>query len=211
MRNSEKFKRKMLINKFVYTVAGLLFIFIFTFGIFKKFLPYSNLTIAIILYVFIIFTAYLIVKDSIKYVMRFSKDDYNKIFEELDYKIDKEYDKYGIYITENYIIGIGSKFDFLTSVAVPIKDIDAINTHGDIGHHYRNKKQKQDTSISTFIADEVLNKISGRDNDIYVFNIICGKKVYNLARTTFLRSKKTKDLDEIADYICNKYKDIDYI
>ena len=63
----------------------------------------------------------------------------------------------------------------------------------------------------SFIFASIKDDLAFGDNDRAVFNIICDKKVYCIATSNTLNKTKMKEIDEMADYICDKYKDIDYI
>ena len=95
---------------------------------------------------------------------------------------------------------------------VPIKDIDAIDTNSDSRFYYNNKKHTPKHPFLSFIKSSIKHAIVfGNSDDIHVFNIICGKKVYVVTTSSILNKNKIKKINEMADYICDRYKDIDYI
>lgn len=49
------------------------------------------------------------------------------------------------------------------------------------------------------------------NNNLLVFNIISGKNVYCVTTSSIINKMKNKDIIQMVDYICDKYKNIDYI
>ena len=63
----------------------------------------------------------------------------------------------------------------------------------------------------SFVTASIKDDLVHKDNERAVFNIICDKKVYCITTSSYMNKKKIKQINEIADYICEKHKDIDYI
>lgn len=77
---------------------------------------------------------------------------------------------------------------------------------------YDNKKHTPKHPFLSFIKSSIKHAIVfGNEDDIHVFNIICGKKVYVVTTSHILNKRKLKEINKIADYICDRYKNIDYI
>lgn len=208
MNNSKKVKHKILLNKLVSLVFTILAIYII-YNIILDLIPLLDKWVVIVIYSFFVISLIIFL---IYYINGLDKFTRNKeIFYELDNNIDKVFEKFGLYITKNYIICTGSKIDFITMFAVKIKDIDAIDTHNDSRYYYKKKCNKSKGNILSFIKSSIKTDIMFGNNDRAVFNIICGKSVYCIATSSYLNKYKIKKINEIADYICDKYKDIDYI
>ena len=211
MINSEKFKSKLKTSKIAYIAFAIIVIYIFTKYVFKNLLPFFFFFILIPIYITIIVFILIILIYCLINNNRFSKEEKEIICNELDNKIDKIFDKYGLYITENYIVCLGSSISFFKLFVIPIKEIDAIDTHHDSRFHYRKRGKESKHKILSFIFASIKDDLVFGDNDRAVFNIICDKKVYCIATSNTLNKTKMKEIDEMADYICEKYKDIDYI
>lgn len=209
MMNSRKYKLKVLKCKFSCIVSVFLILYILYKYLISKFIPYIDKNI--ILGIFIVFVI-LIVIIAINYILNLNKvsnEELKRIYYELDNSVDKIYDKYGLYITENYIVCIGNKLNLFKLFSVPIKQIDAIDINNDSRYFYKNKNTKR--SFLSFISGSIKDDIVNKDNDRKVFNIIANKKVYCVTTSSNLNKRKRKEIKEMANYICNKYSHIDYI
>jgi hypothetical protein len=211
MNNSDKFKSKLITTKIAYVVMALIVAYVLKKVIYlglkslideRIILP---IYVVLVIFVVIIMVYYLLKNNS------FSEEEKNIICDELDNKIDKVFNKYGLYITENYIVCIGGMLSFFKLFVIPIKEIDAIDTHSDDRFFYKKRGKKTKHKFLSFLSASVKNNLVYGDNDRAVFNIICGKKVFYVASSSYFNKIKIKEIDEIADYICNKYKDIDYL
>lgn len=195
-------------SKICYIFVVILIIYLFTRYIITGLSPFFNKLIIIPIYICIVVSilVYCLITKN-----KFSKEEQYKIYDELDNKIEKTFNKYGLYITENYIICMGSKINIFRLFIVPIKKIDAIDTHGDSRFYYRKKGKEPKNNFLSFITSSIKDDLAFGDNNRSVFNIICDKKVYYITTASTLNKKKMKQIDEMADYICDRYKDIDYI
>lgn len=215
IKNSQKFKLKLLISKISYVLLSALIIYIFTHYIIFKLLPFFDKWIVLSIYAFITLSVLIILIYCINKNNNFSKNEKEKICYDLDNNTEKIFKKFGLYITKNYIVCIGSKLNIFKLFVVHIKDIKAIDTHDDDRYYhkyYYNKKNKsKNNRIFSFIKASAITDLVYGDNDICVFNIICDKKVYVVTTSHILNKKKIKQINEMADYICDRYKDIDYI
>ena len=209
MKNSEQFKLKLLISKIAYIFVAVLIIFLLTKYTIAELLPLFNSSVIIPIYICITIFILMILIYCLIIKNNFSKEEKNKIYDELDNKIEKTFDKYGLYITKNYIICTGSKINIFKLFAVPIKEIDAIDTFKDSRYYYRKDGKKR--KFASFITASIKDDLVFGDNNRYVFNIICGKKIYCVTTSHSLNKNKTHQIKEMADYICDKYKDIDYV
>ena len=211
MKNSQKFKLKLLTTKVSYTLTSLLIIYIFTKYIISELTPLVDKWIVFTLYILVVLSILIILLYLITQYNNYSQEEKNKIYYDLDNNTEKIFKKFGLYITKNYIGCLGSKLNIFKLFVVPIKDIDAIDTNGDSRYYYRNKKVKKKASILFFIKASIKTEMMYGNSEIYVLNIISNKKVYSITTSYILNKRKLKQMDEVADYICNKYKDIDYI
>ena len=211
MNNSKKFKSKLITSKIAYIVFTAIFIYIFTKYIFVNILPFFDKIILIPIYITIIILTLIILIYYLIKNNKFSKKQKEIIYDELDNKIDKVFAKYGLYITENYIICLGSRLNPFRLFVVPIKEIDAIDTNADSRFHYKKRGKKSKHKILSFITASINDDLTFKKDSLAVCNIICDKKVYCITTSSYMNKSKMKEIDEIADYICNKYKNIDYI
>ena len=211
MKNSEKFKQKLIITKISYALLAIVLIYIITNYIFLKLLPFFDKIVIIPIYIVLII---LILVCLLYYLItnnNFSKVEKQKILDELDNKIDKVFEEYGLYITKNYIVCIGNKSNIFKLFVVPIKNINAIDTHSDSRYYYRKRGNEPKHKFLSFITASIKDDLVHKDNDCAVFNIICDKKVYCITTSCYMNKKKIKQINEMADYICEKNNDIDYI
>lgn len=211
MKNSQKFKLKLLITKIFYILYSLLFIYFFTRYIIIYLLPFFNKCVVFSIYFFIVFSILIILIYLLTRYNNFSKDEKEKIYYDLDNNTEKVFEKYGLYITKNYIVCLGSKLNIFKLFVVHIKDIDAIDTHHDSRYFYKKKSEKTKHVFLSFIKACIKTDFIYGDNDLHVFNIICDKKVYCVTTASNLNKRKIKQINEMADYICDRYKHIDYI
>ena len=211
MKNSQKFKLKLLTTKVSYTLTSLLIIYIFAKYIISELTPLVDKWIVFTLYILVVLSILIILLCLITQYNNYSQEEKNKIYYDLDNNTEKIFKKFGLYITKNYIVCLGSKLNIFKLFVVPIKDIDAIDTSKDSRYYYRNKKVKKKASILFFIKASIKTEMMYGNSEIYVLNIISNKKVYSITTSYILNKRKLKQMDEVADYICNKYKDIDYI
>ena len=211
MKNSQKFKLKLLTTKVSYTLTSLLIIYIIVKYIISELTPLDDKWIVFTLYILVVLSILIILLCLITQYNNYSQEEKNKIYYDLDNNTEKIFKKFGLYITKNYIVCLGSKLNIFKLFVVPIKDIDAIDTSKDSRYYYRNKKVKKKASILFFIKASIKTEMMYGNSEIYVLNIISNKKVYSITTSYILNKRKLKQMDEVADYICNKYKDIDYI
>lgn len=211
MKNSQKFKIKLIVCKIsCLLLTALIIYFIIKYGILEL-LPFFD-KVVVILIGGIINICILII--SLYYIVnlgRFTKEEKEKIYYDLDNNTEKVFKYFGLYITKNYIVFLGNKLNLFRLFVIPIKDIDAIDTQSDNRYYYRNRKNKSKNSFFHFVKASIKTDIMYGDNSLYVFNIICGKKVYCIATASTLNERKIKKIDEVADYICDRYENIDYI
>ena len=211
MNNSDKVKIKLNIARIVCLLITALLIYIFTCYIIVGLIPFFDKLIIFIIYFFIVLS---ILTCSFYYIINLNRIDateMKKVYLELDNDIEKIFRDFGVYITKNYIVYLGSKFDLVRLFVIHIKEIDAIDTHRDSRYFYKKRGEKSKNKLLSFVVSSVKDKMVFGDNDLLVLNIICGKKVYCITTSSSLNKKKIKKMNEIADYICDKYKNIDYI
>lgn len=207
MTIGKKLKQKILLNKIVSMLCSILVLYLIYKCIVLNLISIFDMWLIIVIYSFFIIS---ILICFIYYISKLNKiSNNNEVFYELDNNLDKAFEKYGLYITKKYIVCTGSKINFFKIFVVEIKDINAIDTYYDSRCLYIKKGSKK--SLFSFITGSIKTNIMYGDNDRLVFNIISGKKVYCIATSSPLNKIKNKDIKQMADYICNKYKNIDYI
>lgn len=202
MNISKKVKRKVRLNEIVSIVSLFVVLYLIYKYVMLDLISLFNKWIVIGIFSFFVISISICFIHHINKLNKFIKNE--DVFYDLDNNLDKEFKKYGLYITKKYIICIGSKFNFFTTFAVKIEDIDAIDTNDDSRYTYRKKGAK-------FIIGLIKADIMHSNDGILVFNIICGNKVYCITTCSVLNKIKSKDIEQMADYICNKHKNIDYI
>lgn len=211
MENSQKFKLKYVICAISSVLITGIAIYLFLKCVLLNLVPYFEFSIINMIFLFITISILIWL---ISYLLKLNKVyiEYKiKVCDELDNNLEKVFTDYGLYLTKNYIVCLGSKLDLLKLFVVPIKDINAIDTHWDSRYFYKKKNSKSKKSFLSFIIAAIKTNIVFGDSDRVVFNIICDKNIYCV--TTAHRSNKYKKrkINEMADYICDRYKDIDYI
>ena len=211
MINSRKFKLKLKTSKIAYIVFTIIAIYIFTKYVFKNLFPFFDKNILTLVYIIIVVLVLIIMLYFLRINNKFSREEKKIICNELDNKIEKVFTKYGLYITENYIICLGSCINLFKLLVIPIKEIDAIDIHHDSRYHYKKKGKESKQKILGFIFASIKDDIVFGNNDRFVFNIICDKKIYCITTSSTLNRIKTKEIKEMADYICSKHENIDYI
>lgn len=202
MNNSKNVKRKVQLNEIVSIVSLFVVLYLIYKYVMLDLISLFNKWIVIGIFSFFVISISICFIYHINKLNKFLKNE--NVFYDLDNNLDKVFKKYGLYITKKYIICIGSKFNFFKTFAVKIKDIDAIDTYDDSRYTYRKKGAK-------FIIGLIKADIMHSNDGILVFNIICGNKVYCITTCSVLNEIKSKDIEQMADYICNKHKNIDYI
>lgn len=108
-------------SKISYIFVAILIIYLFTRYIITGLSPFFNKLIIIPIYICIVVSILVILVYCLITKNKFSKEEQYKIYDELDNKIEKTFNKYGLYITENYIICMGSKINIFKLFVVPIK------------------------------------------------------------------------------------------
>lgn len=211
MRNSQKFKLKLSINKISCILTTLLLIYLLIKYIIFEMIPFFPKIVIFIISAFLILSIGICAIYYIVSLNKLVKANQDEVLYELDNEIEKVFESYGLYITKNYIICIGSKFSLFKMFVIPIKNIDAIDTHNDSRYFYKKKGKKSKNGFLSFIKASIKTDIMYGDNDRAVFNVICGKKVYCITTSSRLNKAKMKKINEMADYICDRYKNIDYI
>ncbi len=176
-----------------------------------KSIPYFRKEIIILISVFLIGSILILAIYYLVNLNKLSKLGKEKIYKELDSNTEKVFKEFGLYITKNYIVCLGSKINIFKLFVIPIDSINAIDTHTDSRYFYKNKKSKNKRKFLSFLKSSIQDDIMFGDSEIHVFNIICDKKIYSITTSHIFNKRKLKKIDEIADYICEKYKDIDWI
>ena len=215
MKNSEKFKKSLKDDKI--RSRGLVicmqcFLSALIIGLLLNYKTYfSNKLLPFYIIGGIIIITILIIIFIVKYpdYFKMTDDEYKVIADELDNKIEKDFPKYGIYITENYLVHM-SKNVLSHSFAVPFNDILAISNYGDGGWIYNKKKRKNSffKIILSFILDFNDSNNSDRGQNVIV---VTNKRRYSLGYYYKLTGKRSKDFENITKYICDKNEKIDWV
>lgn len=209
MKNSTRFKLKVKTNKYVCIVFTLLIIFLFVKYLINNLIGFSSHIFVVGVYSLIVLFTIVCMATYLVKLNKLLENDNDKFLDELDNKLDKTYGKYGLYITENYIVCIGKWYSLFNIFVVEVKDIDAVDTHGD--HRYLYKKKVKGEKVILYFFKSIIDRIVIGGKDRLVFNIICNKDVYRITSTTSANKTKVKEIDKMADYICDKNEDIDCI
>lgn len=215
MKNSQKYENQIKEDKTLCIIFTIIAIFFLSFLIINNLVTICTTTTIIIICSIIDILIFIIGFNYLKNAGKLPENEKDKIYYELDNKIEKIFEKYNLYITNNYIISINS----FKSFVVPIKDIQAIDTYKDSRYFYKyyyakrgERKNKWYKSFVGYIKAKILTKLRlSEDGEIHILNIVCEKKVYNIATAHRNNKKKLAEIEEIAEYICNKNDNIDWI
>lgn len=212
MKNSKKFKLKVNICRISWILLMIAITYLLIKHIILELMSYFRKEIIILISVFLIGSIFVLAIYYMINLNKLSKLGKEKIYEELDNNTQKIFKEFGLYITQNYIVCLGSKINIFKLFVIPIDSIKAIDTHKDSRYFYKNKKKKNKHKFLSFFKSSIQDDIMfGDDNEIHVFNIICNKKIYSITNSHILNKRKLKKIDEIANYICENYKNIDWI
>lgn len=211
MKYSQQFKSKLNVCKISYIIITIIIIYILVKYIIKDLIPYLKMEIIILISIFLIISILIITIDYIKKLNKLEKLGKEKIYKELDNYTQKVFKEFGLYITKDYIVCIGSKLSILNLFVVPIKSIDTIDTGHDSRYFYKKRGKESKHKFLSFIISSIKENIYFNNNNSCVFNIICDKNIYCITTASVLNKRKVKKINEAADYICEKYKNIDYI
>lgn len=215
MKNSQKYKNQTKEDKILCIVFTIITILFISFLVINSLGNVCNTTTMVIICSIIDILILIIGFNYLKNLGKLPENEKDKIYYELDNTVEKVFEQYNLYITDNYIVSIKSFKLF----AIPIKDIQAIDTYKDSRYYHKyyrtkrgEKKKKWYKSFIDYIRASILTKLRlYEDGEIHILNIICDKKVYNITTAHRYNKNKLKQMDEIAEYICNKNDNIDWI
>ncbi len=212
MKHSQKFKLKLIICRISCIALMVAITFLLIKHIILELTPYFSKGIIILISVFLIGSILILAIYYMVNLNKLSKLGKEKIYKELDSNTQKIFKEFGLYITKNYIVCLGSKINIFKLFVIPIDSINAIDTHKDSRYFYKNKKSKNKHKFLSFLKSSIKDDIMfGDDNEIHVFNIICEKKIYSITTSHIFNKRKLMKINEIANYICEKHKNIDWI
>ena len=144
LKNSQRFKSKLIVCRIACILTTAILIYFCTILISSALLPYFSKIVVALIYVFIIAS---ILICSIYYIINLNKiPDIEKVLYELDNKIEKIFNEFGLYITENYIICLGSELNVFKLFVAPIKNIKAIDTYDDDRYYHKYCHDKKNKS-----------------------------------------------------------------
>lgn len=214
MKNSEKFKKSLNEDKIrsrglVIGLQCLLSALII--GILLKYqASFSNVLLPFYIIGGIIIITIIIIIVILKYpdYYKTTDDEYKIIADELDNKIERGFPEYGIYITENYLVYISNSFS-THSFAVQFKNILALSNYGGYGLVY-NKKKKRNSFLRIVLSHVFdFDDISSSKGQSVI--VVTSKRRYRLGYYYFLNGKRSKKIEEITKYICDKNSKIDWV
>lgn len=177
MKNSEKFLKKLKIVIISHIITALLIIGFLTKIALIDLLPYLEkkyvIPFYLILVIFILIILYEIITTSYNYF----EEEKRIIGDELDNKLDKEFPRYGLYITENYIVHTSKPYDIYSVVAIPIEKIDGI------------------------FMGETLRQGAFK---AYILVLTSGTKMYQVISADYLYKEKIARIDEMGNYLLKR-------
>ena len=138
-----------------------------------KSIPYFRKEIIILISVFLIGSILILAIYYLVNLNKLSKLGKEKIYKELDSNTEKVFKEFGLYITKNYIVCLGSKINIFKLFVIPIDSINAIDTHTDSRYFYKNKKSKNKRKFLSFLKSSIQDDILFVDCEIHVFIICC--------------------------------------
>lgn len=184
MKNSEKFLKKLKLVIVSHIITALLIIGFLTKIVLIDLLPYIEKKYVIYFYIILVIFILIILYEIITTRYNYSMTEKRMICDELDNKLDKEFPRYGLYITENYIVHTSKPYDIYSVVAVPIEAVDGIFLG--ITHIGRDD----------FIGTNAYT--------IYALTITSGTKIYQVISTDPLYKEKIARIDEMGNYLLER-------
>lgn len=184
MKNSEKFLKKLKLVIVSHIITALLIIGFLTKIVLIDLLPYLEKKYVISFYIILVIFILIILYEIITTRYNYSEEEKRIICDELDNKLDKVFPRYGLYITENYIVHTSKTYDIYRVVAVPIEAIDGIY----IG-------------ITRVGRDDF---IGTNAYTIYELFLTSGTKYYKVISTDPLYKEKIARIDEMGNYLLER-------
>lgn len=177
MKNSEKFLKKLKIVIISHIITTLLIIGFLTKIALIDLLPYLEKKYVIPFYIILVIFILIILYEIITTSYNYSEEEKRIICDELDNKLDKEFPRYGLYITENYIVHTSKPYDIYSVVAIPIEVIDGI-----------------------FMV-ETLRQGAFK---AYILVLTSGTKMYQVISADYLYKEKIARIDEMGNYLLKR-------
>ncbi len=178
MKNSEKFLKKLKLVIVSHIITALLIIGYLTKVALIDLLPYLEKKYVIPFYIVLVIFILIILYEIITTRYNYSEEEKRIICDELDNKLDKEFPRYGLYITENYIVHTSKTYDIYNVVAVPIEEVDGIY-------------------IGKFIIR------SGKPSK-YSLILTSGTKMYHVINSDPLYKEKIARIDKMGNYLLER-------
>lgn len=175
MKNSEKFLKKLKLVIVSHIITALLIIGFLTKIALIDLLPYFERKYVISFYLILVIFILIILYELITTRYNYSEEEKRIICDELDNKLDKEFPRYGLYITENYIVHTRKPYDIYSVVAVPIEAIDGI-----------------------YIGKIIRSGVK------YVLILTSDTKYYQVISTDHLYKEKIARIDEMGNYLLER-------
>ena len=177
MKNSEKFLKKLKLVIVSHIITALLIIGYLTKIALIDLLPYLEKKYVIPFYIILVIFILIILYEIIITRYNYSEEEKRIICDELDNKLDKEFPRYGLYITENYIVHTRKPYDIYSVVAVPIEEVDGIF----MGETLRQGEFKA-----------------------YILVLTSGTKYYQVISADYLYKEKIARIDEMGNYLLER-------
>ncbi len=177
MKNSEKFLKKLKLVIVSHIITALLIIGYLTKIALIDLLPYLEKKYVIPFYIILVIFILIILYEIITTRYNYSEEEKRIICDELDNKLDKEFPRYGLYITENYIVHTRKPYDIYSVVAVPIEEVDGIF----MGETLRQGEFKA-----------------------YILVLTSGTKYYQVISADYLYKEKIARIDEMGNYLLER-------
>lgn len=178
MKNSEKFLKKLKLVIVSHIITALLIIGYLTKIALIDLLPYLEKKYVIPFYIVLVIFILIILYEMITTRYNYSEEEKRIICDELDNKLDKEFPRYGLYITENYIVHTSKTYDIYRVVAVPIEKVDGI-----------------------YIGKIIIR--SGKPRK-YSLILTSGTKMYQVISSDLLYKEKIARIDEMGNYLLER-------
>ena len=177
MKNSEKFLKKLKLVIVSHIITALLIIGYLTKIALIDLLPYLEKKYVIPFYIILVIFILIILYEIITTRYNYSEEEKRIICDELDNKLDKEFPRYGLYITKNYIVHTRKPYDIYSVVAVPIEEVDGIF----MGETLRQGEFKA-----------------------YILVLTSGTKYYQVISADYLYKEKIARIDEMGNYLLER-------
>lgn len=211
MKNSEKFIARLTFQRILFGILiifGIGMLINYSISIYYS-TGYSILDIKIMLFMALFLILLLVVIGILKLFVYDERDpkEIESVCNELNYNVNKVFEKYGIYLTDNYLVCFGRKANIVGALYVPLKDITDIYIGSDRHMRYSKTHKKISKKVKNkFLSFAISSGVSDFYKDIEFCGIWIGtkNKTYSISRRFWATDKYIDETHEIAKYI-DKY------